>query len=157
MEIRSFLPPYFTAGQIHKLRPMIGVLVGQQLKVLEPGGNPADLVEAFAGPLPLRTGCVARGIPPEAEADLDEVTAHEPGTHRCLDRPWRAGAVRQLGATARHPRRGDDRGLSSRARRTNVCGLPLRQQHRGPTTTRQSWFACHATETRDTGPGPSRA
>ena len=48
---------------------MIGVLVGQQLKMPESDGKPADLAKAFAGLLPLRTVCVGCGISREAEAD----------------------------------------------------------------------------------------
>lgn len=52
---------------------MIGVLADQQWDVLESDGNPADLVEAFAGPLPQRIVCVAPGIAREAEAEFRRV------------------------------------------------------------------------------------
>ncbi|MGW7531153.1 hypothetical protein [Amycolatopsis sp. NPDC054798] len=52
---------------------MIGVLADQQWDLLESGGNPANLVEAFANPLPLRIVSVALGIPREAEAEFRRV------------------------------------------------------------------------------------
>ncbi|MBA6439078.1 cytochrome P450 [Streptomyces sp. GMR22] len=60
---RRLLAGQFTLRRMNALRPGIERIVGEQLDALERAGEPADLVERFALPVPLRVICELLGVP----------------------------------------------------------------------------------------------
>lgn len=61
--LRKMLTPEFTMRRLNRLRPRIVEIVAQQLDVIEQAGQPADLVETFAMPIPSLVICELLGVP----------------------------------------------------------------------------------------------
>lgn len=62
-KLRKILTPEFTMRRLRALEPRIGVIVDEQLDVLEAVGPGVDLVEHFAFPVPFRVICELLGLP----------------------------------------------------------------------------------------------
>ncbi|WP_410593748.1 cytochrome P450 [Amycolatopsis sp. lyj-23] len=60
---RKLLIPSFTTRRINAMRPQIQAIVDRQLDELVAAGSPADLIPAFAGPVPLIALYRLMGIP----------------------------------------------------------------------------------------------
>ena len=82
---RRVLAGRFTVRRIKPLEPAIGEIVGDCLDAMARGGPPADLVTAFARPVPRQVICELLGIPradrpvlePELAALIDLASTHE--------------------------------------------------------------------------------
>ena len=61
--LRKMLTPEFTMRRLNRLRPRIVEIVDQQLDAIEQAGQPADLVETFAMPIPSLVICELLGVP----------------------------------------------------------------------------------------------
>ena len=61
--LRKLLTPEFTMRRLTRLRPRIEAIVDGQLDAIEAGGQPADLVELFAMPIPSLVICELLGVP----------------------------------------------------------------------------------------------
>jgi cytochrome P450 len=61
--LRRMLTPEFTIRRIKRLEPRITQIVDEHLDAMEAGGSPADLVEAFALPIPSLVICELLGVP----------------------------------------------------------------------------------------------
>ncbi|MEV0375370.1 cytochrome P450 [Streptomyces sp. NPDC050636] len=60
---RRMLVPSFSAKRIDALRPQIQLFVDDLLDGIQEAGPPADLVSAFAAPLPSKVACSLLGVP----------------------------------------------------------------------------------------------
>jgi cytochrome P450 len=67
--LRRMLTPMFTIRQINRLESRIVEIVDEHLDAMEEAGAPADLVSAFALPVPSRVICELLGVP---YADRDD-------------------------------------------------------------------------------------
>lgn len=67
--IRQVLAPHYTRAAAARHAPMIARHAEALLDAMASGPNPADLVETYAGPLPLRVGCEILGVPVRLRAD----------------------------------------------------------------------------------------
>ena len=82
---RRVLAGRFTARRIKPLEPAIGAIVEDCLDSMTRAGPPADLVSAFARPVPRRVICEMLGVPradrqllePELDALVDLASPHE--------------------------------------------------------------------------------
>ncbi len=70
--LRRVLTPRFTVRRIEALRPAVERTTGELLDMMEESGPPADLVAAFALPLPSRTVCELLGVPYQDHAMFQE-------------------------------------------------------------------------------------
>jgi cytochrome P450 len=61
--LRKMLTPEFTMRRLNRLKPRIVQIVDQQLDAIEQAGQPADLVETFAMPIPSLVICELLGVP----------------------------------------------------------------------------------------------
>ena len=61
--LRKMLTPEFTMRRLNRLKPRIVEIVDQQLDAIEQAGQPADLVETFAMPIPSLVICELLGVP----------------------------------------------------------------------------------------------
>jgi cytochrome P450 len=61
--LRRMLTPEFTIRRIMRLEPRITQIVDEHLDAMAAGGSPADLVEAFALPIPSLVICELLGVP----------------------------------------------------------------------------------------------
>ncbi|MEV4315344.1 cytochrome P450 [Actinocrispum sp. NPDC049592] len=61
--LRRMLTPEFTVRRIRRLQPRIEAIVADHLDAMEAGGNSADLVKAFALPIPSLVICELLGVP----------------------------------------------------------------------------------------------
>ena len=68
--IRGFLSRDFAAEQIGVLRPRIEEIVAEHLYEMERAGPPADLMSAFANPVPSLVICELLGVPYADRADF---------------------------------------------------------------------------------------
>lgn len=87
--LRRALAPRFSIKSVNQLAGKVDEVVGRCLDEMEAAGPPADLVEAFATPIPQRMHCVLLGVPEDdipmlemigatisdAGLSIDEVTA----------------------------------------------------------------------------------
>jgi len=62
-KMRRMLTPEFTMRRLARLKPRIEAIVEQQLDAIEQRGQPADLVEHFAMPIPSLVICELLGVP----------------------------------------------------------------------------------------------
>jgi cytochrome P450 len=67
--LRKLVAGTFTGRRTELLRPRIERITEQLLDAMAPAGS-ADLVEAFAGPLPMTVICELLGVPEEHRADF---------------------------------------------------------------------------------------
>lgn len=68
--LRRFLTPEFTMRRLKRLEPRIEAIVEEHLDRMEAQGNEADLVQAFALPIPSLVVCELLGVPYEERADF---------------------------------------------------------------------------------------
>lgn len=68
--IRGFLARDFAAEQIGALRPRIEEIVEEHLREMERAGSPADLMSAFANPVPSLAICELLGVPYADRSDF---------------------------------------------------------------------------------------
>lgn len=61
--LRQMLTPEFTVRRMQRLQPRIAEIVDQHLDAMEQAGPPADLVTAFALPIPSLVICELLGVP----------------------------------------------------------------------------------------------
>ncbi|MEP6559517.1 MAG: cytochrome P450 [Nakamurella sp.] len=61
--LRKMLTPEFTMRRLQRLKPRIEVIVQGQLDAIEQAGQPADLVDLFAMPIPSLVICELLGVP----------------------------------------------------------------------------------------------
>ncbi|WP_239029216.1 cytochrome P450 [Pseudonocardia acidicola] len=61
--LRRFLTPQFTVRRMKRLEPRIREIVDEHLDAMDEKGPPADLVEAFALPVPSLVICELLGVP----------------------------------------------------------------------------------------------
>ncbi|WP_406496255.1 cytochrome P450 [Streptomyces sp. NBC_00846] len=66
--LRSLVANAFTVRQIEKLRPQVRELTAGLLDDMEAAGQPADLVDLYALPLPVAVICRMLGVPAEDRA-----------------------------------------------------------------------------------------
>ena len=72
---RRLLTRWFSPSRIRKLAPRIEVIVADRLDAMESAGPPADLVQAFALPIPSLVICELLGVPYHDRADFQRWTA----------------------------------------------------------------------------------
>lgn len=68
--LRRYLTPEFTMRRLRRLEPRIEAIVAERLDAMERAGSTADLVEAFALPIPSLVVCELLGVPYEERADF---------------------------------------------------------------------------------------
>ncbi|MFI6299907.1 cytochrome P450 [Nonomuraea sp. NPDC050790] len=68
--LRKYLTPEFTMRRLRRLEPRIEAMVEEHLDRMEAGGNTADLVEAFALPIPSLVVCELLGVPYADRSDF---------------------------------------------------------------------------------------
>ncbi|HVV23652.1 MAG TPA: cytochrome P450 [Pseudonocardiaceae bacterium] len=61
--LRKLLTPAFTVARMRRLRPRIETIVADHLAAMADAGSPADLVSAFALPIPSLVICELLGVP----------------------------------------------------------------------------------------------
>jgi cytochrome P450 len=62
--LRRLVAKAFTARRVEQLRPAAVAIAGELVDAMIAAGPPADLVEEFATPLPVRVICRLLGVPP---------------------------------------------------------------------------------------------
>ncbi|MEU1727557.1 cytochrome P450 [Actinomadura sp. ATCC 39365] len=72
--LRRLLTPEFTIRRMKRLEPRIRDIVREHLDAMEAAGSPADLVSAFALPIPSLVICELLGVPYEDRADFQRRT-----------------------------------------------------------------------------------
>ncbi|SDK76545.1 Cytochrome P450 [Nonomuraea maritima] len=73
--LRRMLTPEFTMRRIRRLEPRIQAIVAEHLDAMEAAGPPADLVRAFAMPVPSLVICELLGVPYGDRDDFQRRTA----------------------------------------------------------------------------------
>jgi cytochrome P450 len=68
--LRRMLTPEFTVKRMRRLEPRIAGIVTEHLDAMERAGPPADLVQAFALPVPSLVICELLGVPYRDRADF---------------------------------------------------------------------------------------
>ncbi|MEB8337542.1 cytochrome P450 [Streptomyces endophyticus] len=82
---RRMLTGAFTVKRVRSLTPAITRIIEAQLDHLEQAGRGADLIEAFAGPVPLLVICELLGIPLEDRDDIQRRSATGTDVANTLD------------------------------------------------------------------------
>jgi cytochrome P450 len=72
---RRMLTRYFTVRRMRELAPRIEQVVSEHLDAMERSGPPADLVPAFARPIPSLVTCELLGVPYEDKAMFQRCTS----------------------------------------------------------------------------------
>jgi len=72
---RRMLTGYFTVRRMRELAPRIEQIVSEHLDVMERGSPPADLVPAFARPIPSLVICELLGVPYEDKVTFQRCTS----------------------------------------------------------------------------------
>jgi cytochrome P450 len=93
--LRRLLTPEFTMRRIRRLEPRITEIVDQHLDAMSVAGSPADLVPAFAQPIPALVICELLGVP---YADREEF---QDRTNRLLDLSLTVEERREVAREAR--------------------------------------------------------
>ncbi len=75
--LRRFLTPEFTVRRMKRLQPRIVEIVDEHLDALASAGSPADLVPAFALPIPSLVICELLGVPYADRDAFQRRTARE--------------------------------------------------------------------------------
>ncbi|MFG2071332.1 cytochrome P450 [Nonomuraea maritima] len=73
--LRRMLTPEFTIRRIRRLEPRIAAIVDEHLDAMEAAGSPADLVPAFALPIPSLVICELLGVPYEDRDGFQQRTS----------------------------------------------------------------------------------
>ncbi|MFF6873341.1 MULTISPECIES: cytochrome P450 [unclassified Streptomyces] len=68
--MRRLVTKALSAARVEKMRPHVQALVDELLDAMEAAGPTADLAEALAFPLGIRTLCGLLGVPPEDQKDF---------------------------------------------------------------------------------------
>ncbi|MFI6540256.1 cytochrome P450 [Nonomuraea sp. NPDC050547] len=68
--LRKYLTPEFTMRRLRRLEPRIEAMVEEHLDRMEAAGSTADLVEAFALPIPSLVVCELLGVPYADRSDF---------------------------------------------------------------------------------------
>ena len=74
---RQLINRHFTVRRVRELEPMIERVVGERLDAMVAQGPPADLLRAFALPVPAQVICELLGVPQESH---DEIQRHRMAT-----------------------------------------------------------------------------
>jgi cytochrome P450 len=72
---RRMLTRYFTVRRMRELAPRIEQVVSEHLDAMERAGSPADLVPAFARPIPSLVICELLGVPYEDKVTFQRCTS----------------------------------------------------------------------------------
>ncbi|MDA0633528.1 cytochrome P450 [Nonomuraea sp. MCN248] len=72
--VRRALAAEFTVRRMRRLEPRVARIVGEHLDAMEAAGPPADLVSAFALPVPSLVICELLGVPYEDREDFQRRT-----------------------------------------------------------------------------------
>jgi cytochrome P450 len=72
---RRMLTGYFTVRRMRELAPRIEQIVSEHLDAMERSGPPADLVPAFARPIPSMVICELLGVPYQDKATFQRCTS----------------------------------------------------------------------------------
>lgn len=72
--LRRTLTPEFTMRRLDRLKPRIQSIVEGQLDEIARSGNPVDLVQTFALPIPSLSICELLGVPYEDRADFQRLS-----------------------------------------------------------------------------------
>lgn len=75
--LRRMLTPEFTLRRIKRLEPRIVAIVDEHLDAMAAHGSPADLVEAFALPIPSLVICELLGVPYADREDFQRRSARQ--------------------------------------------------------------------------------
>jgi len=75
--LRRLLRPEFTVRRMQRLEPRIVEIVDEHLDAMAAAGSPADLVPAFALPIPSLVICELLGVPYADRADFQQRTARQ--------------------------------------------------------------------------------
>ncbi|WP_102141230.1 cytochrome P450 [Mycobacterium hubeiense] len=75
--LRRMLTPEFTIRRMRRLEPRIVEIVDQHLDAMETAGPPADLVSAFALPIPSLVICELLGVPYDDRADFQRRSSRQ--------------------------------------------------------------------------------
>jgi cytochrome P450 len=75
--LRRFLTPEFTVRRMKRLEPRIVEIVEEHLDAMEAAGSPADLVPAFALPIPSLVICELLGVPYSDRDEFQKRTARQ--------------------------------------------------------------------------------
>ncbi|HEY5877847.1 MAG TPA: cytochrome P450 [Nakamurella sp.] len=73
-KLRRLLTPEFTMRKLQQLKPRIAEIVDGQLAAIEAAGQPADLVDLFAMPIPSLVICELLGVPYEDRAEFQALS-----------------------------------------------------------------------------------
>jgi cytochrome P450 len=94
--LRRMLTPEFTMRRMRRLEPRIRDIVTEHLDAMEAAGPPADLVSAFALPVPSLVICELLGVPYADRGDFQ----HRTGKMLDVSLPMRERAAAQLESRA---------------------------------------------------------
>lgn len=72
--LRRLLTPEFTVRRLRRIEPRIVEMVDDHLNAMERGGSPADLVSAFAVPLPSLVVSELLGVPDNEREELQRIS-----------------------------------------------------------------------------------
>ena len=75
--LRRLLTPEFTVRRMQRLEPRIVEIVDEHLDAMAAAGSPADLVQAFALPIPSLVICELLGVPYADRAEFQTRTARQ--------------------------------------------------------------------------------
>ena len=88
--LRKLLTPEFTVHRLNRLKPRITAIVDERLDAVEAAGQPADLVEEFAMPIPSLVMCELLGVPYEDRDVFQTLSASRFDIFANLDNPMGA-------------------------------------------------------------------
>jgi cytochrome P450 len=75
--LRRLLTPEFTVRRMRRLEPRIVEIVDEHLDAMEKAGSPADIVQAFALPVPSLVICELLGVPYADRAEFQARTGRQ--------------------------------------------------------------------------------
>jgi cytochrome P450 len=90
--LRRILMPEFTGTRMRRLRPRIEKIVAEHLDAMRRSGPPADLVRAFAAPIPSLVICELLGVPYADRADFQRRSQERLDMSSAADRRRAAAA-----------------------------------------------------------------
>jgi cytochrome P450 len=136
--LRRMLTPEFTMRRMRRLEPRIAGIVAGRLDAMERAGPSADLVELFAGPVPMAVLCELLGVPRDDRGEFVRLAARQVDHGQPPQRRAAAGAAvsHYLEHLVAHQRKDPDDGFIGMLVREHgadctdgelrgVCGLLL--------------------------------